>query len=290
MHITHADIAAITGGRLGVTDAPCPDCGPDRRTPLNRRRRVLRIWAETPGWASYHCARCGLSGHTRDPHATSPDPAALARIRAESARRDAEHAAERLRLSIWLWRRSRPAIGSPVVSYLRSRGIECAIPGTVRYLPAHGDHPHSMIASFGIATEPVPGVLAIHESAIRGVHLTALAPDGRGKAFVDPAKKMLGQSLGSPICLAPPNDGLGLAIGEGIETVLSFTCETGVGGWTAGAAGRLPALAEQVPSYIESITILAEPDPAGQRGAYQLAERLSNRSCEIRVIEADHGS
>jgi hypothetical protein len=43
---------------------------------------------------------------------------------------------------------------------------------------------------------------------VKGVHLTRLLPDGSGKAVFndpdEPAKIMIGFSIGSPILLAPP--------------------------------------------------------------------------------------
>src|SRR5438552_4507323 len=32
---------------LGTHDVPCPVCGPERRSPINQRRKVLRVWQVT---------------------------------------------------------------------------------------------------------------------------------------------------------------------------------------------------------------------------------------------------
>ncbi len=86
-------IDRLTAGRLGVFDIACPACGPDRRSAVNRRRKVLRIWRDDPGFASYHCARCGLSGFARDGDAqTGIDPQRIAKLRAEAKARDEHHA------------------------------------------------------------------------------------------------------------------------------------------------------------------------------------------------------
>ena len=79
-----------------------------------------------------------------------------------------------------------------------------------------------------------------------GVHITRLTPDG-GKAPIDPAKIMLGPMSGLPIVLAPGNDGLGLAITEGIEDGLSVFEETGLGVWAAGSAGNMPKIVAALP-------------------------------------------
>ena len=39
-------IETLTGGKLGRHDVACPLCGPARRSSVNQRRRVLRIWQQ----------------------------------------------------------------------------------------------------------------------------------------------------------------------------------------------------------------------------------------------------
>jgi hypothetical protein len=138
-----------------------------------------------------------------------------------------------------------------------------------------------MIAAFGVPVEWEPGALTITDDAVFGVHLTLLKPDGSDKVEVRPNKLMIGRPLGRPIVIAPPNDLLGLAITEGIEDALTAHIATGLGAWAAGSAGSIPALADVIPSYIDCITIYAHADPAGQRGATDLAERLHQRGFEV---------
>lgn len=78
--------------------------------------------------------------------------------------------------------------------------------------------------------------------------------------------------------LAPINDGLGLAITEGIEDALSLHEATGLGSWAAGSASRLPALAERIPSYVETVSIAADDDDVGLENANRLgpADRLAD--------------
>ena len=60
---------------------------------------------------------------------------------------------------------------------------------------------------------------------------------------------------------------------------------TGLGVWAAGAAGRMPALADKVPRWIDVVTIAAEADDAGRKGAAGLADRLRARGiyCETKI-------
>jgi len=109
-----------------------------------------------------------------------------------------------------IWHACRPAQGTPVETYLAARGIRVALPPTLRFHPRlwHGPsqrHWPAMVA----AVQDV-------ERGLVGVHRTFLAPDGRAKAPVQPAKMMLGRSAGCCVRFAVPAPTLLLA--EGIET------------------------------------------------------------------------
>ena len=139
-----------TRGRLGVFDVPCPQCGPERRRPINQRKPVLRVWRLDPNFASYHCARCGMKGHARDGSARHTDPAAIARAKAEQAEHQRIAEAERQSKAHGLWARTRPLIGRIGERYLReARGYDGPLPATLRFLPARGAHGPAMLAAFG---------------------------------------------------------------------------------------------------------------------------------------------
>ena len=137
-----------------------------------------------------------------------------------------------------------------------------------------------MIAAFSLPDEIEPGLLGEPRN-VEAVHLTLLRNDGNGKADTDRSKLFVGSPGNLPIVLAPPNDLLALAITEGIEDGLTAHQATGLGAWAAGSAGRMPALSESLPRYIESVTIRAHADRAGQDGALTLAEALTRRGIEV---------
>jgi len=170
-----------------------------------------------------------------------------------------------------------------VFTYLREiRGYDGWIPATLRYLrPRNPKHHHAMVAAIGMAQEHEPGVYKIAHDSLVAVQLTLLRPDGRAKADADDAKLIIGKgSSGLPVCLMPPNDILGIVITEGIEDGLSAYQATGLGAWAAGCASRLPALAERIPRWVESVTVAAHPDASGRKGAIALAEALKARGIE----------
>lgn len=122
MHISIDDLIAKAGGRPGKHDTDCPECGPHRHSPKNRKREVLAFWLKPElDFASYYCARCGISGHVRADTPAEISPAQIQRNRAEAERQEAEHAAERLRKARYLYDKARPAIGSIAETYLRAR-------------------------------------------------------------------------------------------------------------------------------------------------------------------------
>lgn len=186
-----------------------------------------------------------------------------------------------------LWKQAIPIAGTPAETYLRARHYAGELPSTLRYLKPTDQYPGAMIAAFGVAREDEPGELSIASDEIAGIHLTRIRADGTAKAGTESDKIMIGSSAGSPIVLAPPNDLLGVAITEGIEDALSVHEVTGLGAWAAGAANRLPALADAVPDYIDCLTIVADPDQVGRLQARQLEKQLKQRGFEVIVANLE---
>ncbi len=275
---------------------PCPRCGGRDRFNVNVRKRLWR------------CRVCGQGGDAidlvtfldgcgfreafesiRGSRAVRAATGTRAENSAPSKRDDDAHTARQAHKAAWMWSLRKPIAGTPAERYLRDvRGITGALPLTVAYLPPRHSKQHpAMIAPFCIPEEPEPGVLKLPPT-VTAVHLTLLDGDSGGKAKVENPKRFVGRPLGRPIVLAPPNDLLGLVITEGIEEALSAHEVTGLGAWAAGSAGMLPSLADRVPDYIETVTIIADDDAsgAGRRGAYDLADRLKRRGIEVTVEES----
>lgn len=283
MVLTYSQLVQLAGSKLGRHDVACPECGPGRHSNANQKREVLRFWL-AESFASFVCARCGISGYAREEQTgTATTSSGRPKAAADDVLSDEARAAEQLRKARYLWGRSSSIIGTVGETYLRlGRGISCDLPQTLRFLaPRNAEHHPAMIAPFALAGEPEPGKLSVREADVHAVHLTLLAPDGRGKAGVNRQKIMLGPASGTPIILAPVNNLLGLLIAEGIEDALSGHEATGLGAWAAGSGGQMPKLAPSVPDYVETVTILADPENAGQHGAYGLAAVLRERGKEV---------
>jgi putative DNA primase/helicase len=184
----------------------------------------------------------------------------------------------------WIWLQREPITeGTPPWLYLRKRGHTGPIPPTLGYLPARGAYSAAMIAAFGIADEPEPGII-VPPKIVKGIHLTRITGDGEKALNASgKAKIMAGLCKGAPITVSPPSDLLGMAVTEGIEDGLSVYQSTGLGVWAAGCGGFMPALEPLIPEYIEAVTIYAHDDETGRGGAIDLARSLKARGIEVFV-------
>jgi hypothetical protein len=187
------------------------------------------------------------------------------------------------RKASWLWSHREPISEScPAGLYLRrTRRYHGPIPSTLGYLPPNGEHPPAMIAAFGFYEEPEPGVID-PPANVTGVHITRLTPEGR-KEPIGPVKIMVGPMSGLPVVLAPVNDGLGIAITEGIEDGLSVFEGTGLGVWAAGSAGNMPMIAAALPRYVECATIFAHCNETGLRLAKEAARLIAAMGTEVHL-------
>jgi hypothetical protein len=268
--------------------AVCPQCSTKRKK-AHQKLKCLGVTVDGQG-VKFGCNHCGWKDGAfyRTAQGTARALCAISahgQAKAEEQRRR-ERAASRSK-SQWLWASRKPLKGSIAEIYLREcRGYRGPLPPTLGFLPARNSYSPAMIGAFGMAHETEPGVLVIGNDDITGVHITKLKPDGSDKAEFDgeSAKLTIGLDNRAPIWLAAVNDGLGLAITEGIEDALSIHEATGLGVWAAGSASRMSALATEIPSYINCVTIVADADETGRLNAQKLADALAERDCEVRTI------
>lgn len=157
-----------------------------------------------------------------------------------------ERATRETARAIDIVRGGRPAAGTPVQVFLRSRGLVIPPPPTLRHgrLP-YWDHDAKgrriQVGIWDVMIAPVQR----RDRSLCAVHLTYLAPGGAGKAEIIhpetgevlPPRKMRGPTWGGAVRLAPVAARLGE--GEGIESCLSVQQETGLPCWAALSLGNL---------------------------------------------------
>lgn len=254
------DVLDGLSGHKAVADTACPVCGPDCKSGVNQRRKVLRIWSDGD-FITYTCARCERSGYALRAGTSAATPA---RPRADPAAAKPEK--DKAELARFLWSRSLPLAGSLAETYLRAR--RCFLEADcLRFLPARGDHHAAMIARFG--TGP-----------LTGVHLTKLRADGLAKAGTENDKIIIGPSMGQAIVLLENDEREEVNLAEGIEDAASLALATGWSSWAAGTANRIPAVVASVPAtarlFLASDMDWGKPDSV-RAGPRALRKALDQR-------------
>lgn len=187
--------------------------------------------------------------------------------------------AERSTVALSVWRSTVTADGTPVDTYLASRGLTCTLPPSLSFHsglkhPSGGIWP-CMVALVTLGTDDTP--LAIHR--------TFLAREGQGKAPVEPAKMMLGPCRSGAVRLGNPGEVL--MIGEGIETCLAAMQTTGHPAWAALSTSGLRAL--DLPGCVRDVIVLADGDDPGEAAARDCALRWMREGRRVRIARPPRG-
>lgn len=200
---------------------------------------------------------------------------------------DAESSDDEARIAraVEIWGGGRDPVGTVVERYLASRGL----PVPERGIDVLRFHPRCPWGDKALGrTIFVPAMLAAMRSVvddrITAVHRTRLTDDGHKVE-----RMMLGPARGSAVKLDPDDMvTMGLAIGEGVETVLTARQLGFKPAWSltsAGAVSRFPVL-----PGIETLTLLAENDDASARAVEACASRWHGAGREVRIITPLAGS
>jgi phage/plasmid primase-like uncharacterized protein len=185
---------------------------------------------------------------------------------------------QRLKYAERIWREAtRPAAGTAVENYLRNRGITCPIPRSIRFVTVTCDeYP-------GMDWPALCAGIQDGNGKFTGLAATAVCADGSQKApFDDGERRIYGPYLGGAVRLSNQLDSR-IAIGEGIETMLSVQQATGIVSWAALSASNLPHV--KVPDCIREVIICADADPTGERKAQELAARLVRERRTVRIAK-----
>ncbi|SEO11037.1 Toprim domain-containing protein [Pseudorhodobacter antarcticus] len=278
--VSDAQVQTVTRGgrwhgRYGTLS--CPLCQPEARAGQN----ALTL-ADGRKGLLLHCKKAGCSfrdltaalGISHGPNAV-PDPAVI-------ARRETGRLAEvekRARQSQALWSEASLTSGTIAETYLRGRGINCALPDTLRYHPM----------AWHLSGRHLPALVARVDGCDGfAVHRTYLRQDGNGKADVEPQKAMLGRVKGGAVRLARvPGP---LVVAEGIETALSLACGLLNGPasiWAALSTSGMTGL--HLPSEPGRLTIAPDGDKAGHVAALTLADRATRDGWLVSILTPPEG-
>ena len=198
----------------------------------------------------------------------------------ERRQAEAADAARRAAQAERCWREARPIAGTPAERYLRRRGVTAPLGEALRFHPA---------CWHGPTARRHPAMVARVEGADGfAVHRTYLAPDGSGKAALEPAKMMLGATAGGAVRLLGGHRRL--VVAEGIETALSLASGLLDGPMSLRAAlsaSGMAALRLTRPMSGAELVVACDGDRAGREAAHALAQRATAEGW--RVLRADPG-
>lgn len=221
--------------------------------------------------------RRGLLGDT-DGAIAPPEPAA------EQGRSEAEAADRRRRINLArdMWQSALPVSGTVADRYLRSRDIEIPLPPSIRFIGMHT--PYAWHAPSGDRRPVMVAAVEHVDHGLVAVTRTFLALDGSGKASLAPPRLFTGPVAGGAVRLAAIRPSDWLAVGEGVETVLSVMQACKLPGWAALSANGLESLL--LPPEAQMVLIAADNDMngTGQRSALVAAARFRSEGRRVKVI------
>jgi hypothetical protein len=197
----------------------------------------------------------------------SPEPSTRAPSMPSYSPTDpAEHSESARRL----FAMSRPILGTIAETYLRHRGItNLRCTDSLRFQP---NCYHRIETIGGTRTETWPAMIAAvtdNRGTITGVHRTWLDPSGRGKAPLETPRRAIGDLLGHGVRFGNADDTI--AVGEGIETILSLRCAIPNMPMAAAlSANHLGAFL--FPESLRRIYVARDNDPAGDTAFALLIE------------------
>jgi hypothetical protein len=178
-----------------------------------------------------------------------------------------------------IWQAATPGRGTPVETYLRSRGIGIAPPPAIRF---HGQLRHP-------SADAWPAMVALvtrgTDNVALAIHRTFLSRDGMGKAPVKPQKMMLGPCRSGAVRLAPVRNLL--MVGEGLESCLAAMQATGRPAWAALSTSGLRSL--ELPTDAREVIVLADGDDPGEAAARDAALRWKREGRRVRIARPPWG-
>jgi DNA primase len=160
------------------------------------------------------------------------------------------------------WHDARPVEGTPAETYLRNRGITCAIPLSLRF----GIVPTWIDLMTGNKGRPVPALVAAcqrPDGKVAGVQRIFVQANGT-RASIPRPKLSLGAIKGGALRLGP--EGSEMILCEGPEdglTLHQMMPSTPV--WVSLGSGNIPFM--ELPPGVKRVLVAGDNNPAGRKAA-----------------------
>ena len=180
------------------------------------------------------------------------------------------------------WKDARAPEGTPAETYIRSRGLTCAIPPTLRY----GVFPLWISLVTGRKGPRLPALIAACQNAdgaVIGVQKIFLQPDG-SRAPLPRPKVSLGAIKGGALRLGPAAEQI--IVCEGPEDGLTLhQMLPSIPVWVALGSGNIPAM--KLPPEVRRVLVAGDNNPAGRKAAQDACEAFRSQGRQATAIFPD---
>lgn len=252
--------------------APCPVCQPERQA----GQRALSIRLESGRLLTFcHKSGCDFRAVMVAAGLSSATGAIDLQAAREADTRRADHEMEQRAKARKLWEVGRPISGTKGETYLRGRGITCALPPSLRWV---ADAYHGPSARWHSAM--------VADVSTGGVHRTFF--EKSGLRLAKNAKMMQGPCSGGAVALSEAQGPL--VVCEGIETGLSLLSGFLIDPaevWAALSTSGIRALV--LPPSPRRLIIAADGDRAGTEAGKALGDRAHYSGWEVFFWSAPDG-
>lgn len=271
------ELTLSLGGRWHSSygTAPCPVCQPERR----RDQNALTL-AEGNVGLLLNCKKSGCdfrdilsAARVQPSDYRKPNLGEMIRRAAQ----DSKDSWRRSEAAKRTWNETQPIEGTLAETYLRSRGISCDLPDTLRFHPRCYHGPSQTVLPAMVALVAGGDAFAIHRTFLRA--------DGSGKAGLPGGDKMmLGRVCGGAVRLSHAPGRLVLA--EGIESALSLLCGLLSGPLTVWAALSTSGLRSlRLPEVPGQLAIAGDGDTEGRKAAQMLAKQAHGLGWRVALLD-----
>ncbi len=187
---------------------------------------------------------------------------------------------ERVARARRLWEESSALKHSVAEAYLRRRAVAAGLweSSALRF------HPRMTSLDDRAKRPALVAAISDAQGALQGVQVTLLSAHGTAKAALATPRRVIGKMLGGTVRLAEAHDEL--AVGEGVETMLTASEVFGVPAWAALSVDNLSRLVIAHP--LRRLIIAADNDDAGMRAAQSLRARMTG-STRVEIEAAPPG-
>jgi len=232
-------------------------------------RILIHCFSPKDDWRDVRRALAELGLLDDEPRASREARLSAPKIAAQPA--DEERIARAQRV----WDESRPLSFTAAEAYLRRR----AIPQSLWASPALRFHARMTSLDDRLRRPALVAAISDPEGALQGVQVTLLSAHGIAKAAVPTPRRVIGKLMGGVVRLHDAVDEL--AIGEGVETMLSASDKLALPAWAALTADNLSRFA--IPGSVHRLVVAVDNDTAGVAAANLLLERAPS---DVRVEAA----